>query len=793
MKRTVPTTTLIVVKPTNYSALDEAFQLVRYELPKELRWKVKNAPSLYGQMHNALRDQLNCPYRTYMYDKIDANVVKWVVYAVYLPHVTPVTLKFPFSSSGPLSPKKIAFQQLPLHILLKLLQITFVRGHTADRFVGQDACYVHARQVGQFSHICLRIDINGDTRTQETDEEQEFKVHGHACLFQRVSYPKEEASTPYTYFGRKITQRRVHFLHLKRDDIRVAEQQDEPLYGIVTRPGKRTVLAYHDLRNIEGSSGKLLADFLHDFRAFLTRYGVASQTKERDFSQFLPPKEKVHVPLSLLRRVAVYDNRLNRTIPLQDYTHLFRRLVPDIEFVELFDLSQRDHNAVLMLQDHDKKDFAEGGFLEGQVDPYEVLYKDTPLVPKQSINVNTTEAVEEGESDDEDVDDLEDDIWSEEDEDEEGTTSSQAQGLPLYHFPDSDDKAFQLKLKVSLTQLYLKEVICSGRSVEQWLPFAPTRFLFLRKARTITGQNPYETALLFENDALHFLDLRDPDQRRQFPNVCKQFGVDWLEMEDQLLRKYWKREDGEQDKELAHYDMIIGPGLCVELEKAEERVLYDYDKIRRRQEAMRKKQSVERFKLLAKYDQIRPTATLSRENLQGRLLLHANAQPRPGIETESLVLYRQLEEFDDFLDDLERNHAALSLVDLLGEKYMGQIARIFHLRPNKEGKYSRRRLKTFYKKLGFLSDKAKDVQMYEGIWYDDENCYMIGATQPMNQQQARAHLIRHFDVYQGVEYFDIQPLLLTMSVQFVRYNQYTVYPYPFHLIDLYVENVLRYL
>jgi hypothetical protein len=92
----------------------------------------------------------------------------------------------------------------------------------------------------------------------------------------------------------------------------------------------------------------------------------------------------------------------------------------------------------------------------------------------------------------------------------------------------------------------------------------------------------------------------------------------------------------------------------------------------------------------------------------------------------------------------------------------------------------------------FLSDKSKDVHMYQGIWYDDEHCYMVGSAQPLNQRQPRAHLIRRFNVYQGAEGFDIQPFLLTMAVQFVRHHQYTVYPYPFHFIDLYVENVLRY-
>lgn len=61
----------------------------------------------------------------------------------------------------------------------------------------------------------------------------------------------------------------------------------------------------------------------------------------------------------------------------------------------------------------------------------------------------------------------------------------------------------------------------------------------------------------------------------------------------------------------------------------------------------------------------------------------------------------------------------------------------------------------------------------------------------MKYQQPRAHLIRRFDVYhQGEEQFDMQFFLRMLSVQFVRLKQYTVYPYPFHLLDLYVENIL---
>lgn len=45
---------------------------------------------------------------------------------------------------------------------------------------------------------------------------------------------------------------------------------------------------------------------------------------------------------------------------------------------------------------------------------------------------------------------------------------------------------------------------------------------------------------------------------------------------------------------------------------------------------------------------------------------------------------------------------------------------------------------------------------------------------------------------QGSSHFDKEQLLAMMGVLFVRYKQYTVLPYYFHLIDLYVDNVSRY-
>jgi hypothetical protein len=110
------------------------------------------------------------------------------------------------------------------------------------------------------------------------------------------------------------------------------------------------------------------------------------------------------------------------------------------------------------------------------------------------------------------------------------------------------------------------------------------------------------------------------------------------------------------------------------------------------------------------------------------------------------------------------------------------------------GKPSRRILLEKYRKLGlFLSDRSDDVQLSQGIWHDESDAFVVGTTTPMNiGGQENAHLLRRFRVLQGEAHFDREEYLAAMAVQFVPPRQYTVMPYHYHLIDLYVENVRRY-
>jgi hypothetical protein len=372
MTRTTPTTTLIVSRPTDFSQLEAHYQLIRYELPRELRWVAKRDRNAFGRMHNILRDQLDCSYKTYTHDRLD-GVEKWVVYALYRRYETPATITLPFVSDAPLRQSKVPFDCLDLHLLLKLLQIAYVRGNKTGRFVGQDLCYVHAKREGS-THICLQIDLKGDIRTEPADREQEFKILGRARRFQRVEY-SGGTSLPYAYFGRKITDGTAYFLHLKRSEIEACRQAGEPLYAIRTREGKRTTLLYHDLRHIEASVGKLLYDFIRDFTGYLASYGIASRSKERHFTEFLPPKGQTQLSLSLLNPIAVFDNRLSKALPLQHYLEVFTQLKPGLRFTAVTEPSQIRTGGALVIQDYTKEDFEQGGILDGQADPYLDLYR----------------------------------------------------------------------------------------------------------------------------------------------------------------------------------------------------------------------------------------------------------------------------------------------------------------------------------------------------------------------------------------------------------------------------------
>lgn len=326
---------------------------------------------------------------------------------------------------------------------------------------------------------------------------------------------------------------------------------------------------------------------------------------------------------------------------------------------------------------------------------------------------------------------------------------------------------------------------------QEWLPLMPEGFVFIRKKRYDAGRSANETLLYVENDALHFLDLRDPDQLVLRDDLFARLGVNWQAMYDQMRRKcHMGESDGEPA--LSRYDVIVGPDLFITLENLNERVLYNYDEIIRGQTSMNIALPIEEFKLLPHYDIVCTTDCLPRSALIHRGLLESHACRKNRREEVSLKFYRQLEKYDAFLNDVQHYHSTISFDNLTQGQHWEEITHIFNMKPDINSQYAYDQFKGYYQKRGwFTNNKEKVLSMYEGIWYDDTHCYIVGMEQPPDQQQPYAHRIKRFQVYQGADHFDMSPLLLTVGVQAINLKQDGADPYPFHLIDLHVERRLQ--
>ncbi len=483
------TTTLVVDKIQDYTLLEHLFRVVRYIVPDKLR-NEKNA-TFFGRVHNTLREHLNYPYKSLKYDTFDgAHVKKWVVYVLYPKEAAVVDLVLPWFDNEPLPQQDIAFAQVPVPILIKLLQIRLFRGVESTRFVGRDQCYVYARSGGKDFHYCVEIELKSAQVSTE-DATQEFHIIPHARRFGKITPPFQPSRALY---GKRAVGNQFFFLHLKPG----AEAQEQNVHDIVTIPGMRAQVKFHDPDHLDASKGKIVFDFLQQFLLSLDDLGIPAHIKKRTLTLAHTQKD-VDVSRETLRAVGVYDNRLQRTHPLEAYVALLCGIYPTLQFVALENIRNVPHGGVLILLDVKAEDFAEEGILaqSAQCDPYGNLYAEHPDIPKQSLNVNTNDpnALEGGEYLD-------------------------------YPMIQSHDEDFAQKIKAVLSELYMKCALTYGLGHFP-LPFIPKNLAFVRKAR-YAGE-PFTTALWFEQGEPRFVNLGNPTQAEVFYHLLDQWDIDWDE------------------------------------------------------------------------------------------------------------------------------------------------------------------------------------------------------------------------------------------------------------------------
>ncbi|MBE7512427.1 MAG: hypothetical protein HS103_06390 [Anaerolineales bacterium] len=756
-----------MTKPDAFTVLDSEFKLVRYVIPDRLNkrdWKT------FQRIHAQLKEQLDFPYKSYQYDKLDGSE-RWAVYVLYPKSVTPIVLTV---ENTEMDSRTVSFGEPELHLLLKLLQVQYFRGEEHGKFIGRDACFIYAKRDGKSAHICMEINLKGDLGNRDTDATQLFKVIGSAHKFVIPKKPLE-AGKQYlnAYYGiSNMSDGIVFFRQLKPSQV-IEFSKTSQVYEQRTFEGRRTTLDYYSLDDVERSRGYLLNAFIAGFAAFLGKYGFVVQPVERQFTKFDPTPEitEFELPLDMLEVVNIYDMRLNQHIPIERYRTLFQSMFPQVRFEVLQQLTSNLKVAVLYIMDYEPEAFDEEMPLHGQNDPYQSLYEQYPQIPKQGLNVNPNELKRA-----EDYDKTE-------------------RAYLDYDRLNADDKGIRQAITVSMNQLFLKDLIMGSRAIQDRLPITDVPFAFVRK---VTQQRvSYETALNFENGIAQFLDLRDPEQREAFNQRLESWGVSWDKNYQMLAQKRGKKEG---DDPLTRYDLVIGPGLFAEIEDLNERVLYEFDEITQRQEKRRNPFPIHDFKLAERYDDVRTSAMLSRSELLKHGLIDAEGNGlRSGQtkkQTQSLELITQLRDYDALLDEIRQQYPERTVQELCeDEHWMPRIAQIFGRQPDEQGKYQSRFLRDLYKRIDmFPSDREGELTpTYQGIWSDNQHRFIVGDVYSLKLTgQARAHLIRQFVIYQGAAQFDSHTMLDATSVKFVRLNQFTVYPYFFHLLDVFIENVLQY-
>lgn len=783
-ENTFATSTFYITKPETYEKLEEQYTLVRYLIPTSFAEKSKK--ERYKLLHVELRGQLFVPYRTFDYDELD-GAYRHVIYALYPKNAESTSITLSFLSNDALEHKRIGFHQMSTFNLIKLLQADYF--NTYPHFASMGDYFIHAKPSGKDWHICLEISIHGATQNITADKKEEkyqkFWVTGQAKYFTRPQeHPNDYQKTRFPYYSREIRDGYIIFKQLTPDQI---DQHRDELFYQYSKKSHPARLVYHaqNKTKLLPSRGLLLHQFTTAFVERLQTLGINAQIKHRNWTQYTPPKHAKSLPRHL-KQIHLFDNRQNKaTHSITSYQSLLAEHYGDYEFSVIQTIEEAECQPVLIIQDTNSDDYEEGGVLFGHVDPYKQIYRKYQDTPKQSINVNVN-----GQEDFKGTQDaylsypmisLTDISEEDEDEDEEenGVTET----------------TWAIQFQVSLYQLYLKNVVINQKKVSEYLPIsgnlkALMNYIYIRK-QTYKGTS-YHVAVRVADDHLKFYDLRDPEQKVIFSEVTQVWGYDWLDIEDMLYQKYHKKR--EEGQEVRDYDLILMPKRAVELETVDETVIYKYSELERRLGTRSARQPVDQLFLMPHYDKLREKGMLSYEDLEALGLL-GGRKPDGRSETASVKFWKSLQEYDELLEEVSTSQSRITYDEFVSMR-RNEIGRIFKFKKNKKGEYNTNPLLKFYKLIwdvhGFKSD---DVQMSKGIWYDlADLAYTVGDVNGFKNAQDKANLVRRFDVLYGDKAeFNLEELLEATAVQFIRYRQYTVYPYPFYLIEKYIQDVLFHL
>ena len=359
----------------------------------------------------------------------------------------------------------------------------------------------------------------------------------------------------------------------------------------------------------------------------------------------------------------------------------------------------------------------------------------------------------------------------------------------------TDDKKSQQAhdqiAQVAMHELFLKDWVIYQRPVMDRLPAYPTDWMFIHKENRGIGKDTttFKVALRIVDGVPQFLDWNERD-KDEFWKILDGWAI--ADEFETLFHKD-KYEDNLNPGERPNFDIIAGDGFCLRIDALPETVLYDYATLVANRDVNIQQHPIDDLRLLPHFDTLKKDDAPTRATVEFILQTQGTKVEKLKTSTRDAVyLYDQLRRFDEVLDayiDDNPDVQTLSLDQLTEKSETGdglgeRVRAIFD--------DSKRAITNFYAKIGLFGSLRSDelAETYKGIWFTDENQYVVGSPKAMPTVQDKAQIVREVILEKGI--VDLDQLLELTSVTFVRLNQYTVIPYQFHLIQLYIDNVLQY-
>lgn len=740
--RAVRTTILTIDREAiDWERFQEKCHIVRYKMPFYNRKTDKN---YFARMHNWYKQENDYPcylhtHGPYLYVKYD----------------------------NPAEVVNLSYDKRPLNIeivnladeamlpwIMKLLVSDFFQ--VDGRFVSNAKFILWAIANKDFVNG-LAIELNHNWK----ENEDEFIVFDKAVRLRKlrpIDFDKIQ-SWRQIYYGRFYSKPEMPvFKQLKKAQL-TREQLSEGIYELYEgKRDDRASLTFHSTKSLSAlqhTRSFLLNQFIERFIAYLNELGLPFQQKQLHMhpahTTSTAKMTERQLPLET-KPIYIVDDRINTTRQPDVFAAEFCKAANEAtqDHISLFELKTEAElqpgDWVLRIQDYTGEEFdSESGILKVWQDGKSAFYDRYPDVVKQTLTVNNNSKS---------LQDSAEHKWT-------------AEEYLNYSVPLVKD--LKTDLEVCRNQLLLKDVIMFPQNVLPRFPQARLmgNIVFL-----------YNQALVyFDGSDLHFMSVAN---NLDEATAYVQTHTGWKLLDDILVpsaEQYYfdLKKYATAVEDTIKRPFLISPDFVWEIWEGNGRVLNEDLEIQNRLEAFEQPRPIRDFYPI-------PTKNAPFETAQ-------------------------LEAYQAFLDH-EVRQTVISFKDLVKQygKHLkderGNVIKenggFFNLLGIRNSQKFREYLKDC---VGLPLESVREGQLYpvqKGLWYaPDTNHYVAGVKESNREKQERDHVLRRIVVHQGSQEPDVlnaqlaQSFFPLLEVNFIRHKNYTVVPFPFRLIEMWLNLALE--